>query len=246
MRVTAFVVFLLLVPAPILDAQEQAPSDAEIIGLDTKVEGDRKLLAFCQGALLHQRGLACSPLAGTTDMWILERLVPKREFLAALDAAPASSLLRFEGADPGRARKDGSDDLLRHYQRQDKYTDKLKSVLTPEQRKRLPLVYLYTEGLIALYRPEFMGVLDGKESQERIQKMANEAWSKEASPIHRALFGLQSLDEAPLLAVDLRRSAYHLDLRIANALSKSERAKLVELLSSTTALRRETHGAPAY
>src|SRR5262245_45191666 len=100
---------------PMLYAQEPTNSGVDIDGFDLDSEGDRRLLAFCQGALLQARVLTCSPLAGNTDRWILEGLVPRKEFLTALDSTPSSSLATFEVSRPDRIEKRNIDDILEQY-----------------------------------------------------------------------------------------------------------------------------------
>jgi hypothetical protein len=217
-------------------------------GLDLNNELDRKLQAYCDGAILRSRGLACSPLAGSTDRWILEHLVPQPAFLQALDGSGLPELGEPIKVDSRAAprRRNEMDDIVQAYQSTRTYSSKLEGRLSAAQRQRLPLVYLNAEGLMALCRPEFAAMLESAETPGKIRELANTLWRDEASPLHRALFTLTSLDEAPTLELQLRSVAYKLDCRIVDLLTEEERKKLVELLGISNDLRRVAHGAPSF
>jgi hypothetical protein len=233
------------------EAKASDPWGAKIENIDMHQEVDRKLVAFCQGAILRERGLACSPLAGSSDNWILEHLLPDQGFLEALDKCgefPAFSAGKpvKDHADKNVRPRHRTDDVIALYQRTNATSDKLRAALTAEQLKRLPGVYLHVEGLLALCRPEYAGLFEDADSPAKIRELGEQVWSQEASPVHRALFGLQSLDEAPSLELELRRISFVLDLRILAMLKPAERSKLAKFVHGTLPLLRIAHGAPAY
>jgi hypothetical protein len=217
-------------------------------GIDLQKESDRKLFAFCQGAILRQRGLACSPFAGTTDKWILEEFVPTLRFAKTLDDSLDTST--FSAKDIEEVTQENAlkwkSSVVQYYQRHDKTTDLLISKLTPPQLRRLPGVYLHVEGLMALCRPQFAQLFEDTSSQDRIRKLVEDTWSKEGSPLHRCLYSLKTREEAPLLELDLRKCSAELDLRIVKLLSEKERHRLVEIISNSLGMSRIVSGAPAY
>lgn len=248
MRFIAEIVLLSLLLTSTLRGQTRDElSTYKAIDLESDV--DRKIIAFCQGALLNQRGLACTPFAGNTDRWILNSLLPQQGFLVAIDAT--ENIAMFSVESPCRDTKPiatdlNIEDIVRFYQVHNKSSDELRKRLTEQQTQRLPAVYLYTEGLMALCRPEFTKLFDNKESQERIRKLADEAWTKDAQKLHQSIFVSTDLLEAPSIEMELRKVSYRLDCQIANILTKTERTKLLSIISKCDAIRRVTRGAPAY
>jgi len=237
----------LLFTSPLLGQTKDELSRFEAIDLESEL--DRELIAFCQGALLNQRGLSCSPFAGNTDRWILNGLLQQQGFLMAIDASKNIAVFSSESLCPDPKPKpvdSKPEDIVTFYQVHNHFSDDLKKRLTEQQVQRLPVIYLYTEGLMALCRPEFTKLFDNKESQERIRKMANEAWTKDAQKLHQSIFVSMDLREAPSVEVELRKISYRLDCQIANILTKSERIKVLDIVSKSDSIRRVTRGAPAY
>jgi hypothetical protein len=242
MRIAALSVMVICGCGALACAQDENAIAIVPAGFDMESEVDRKLLAFCHGALLRQRGLACTPFAGSSDRWILTTLVRKSEFLEAIDKTPEVASL----TDSDARRDSVGVDYIDQLQAYDQSTRELRKVLTADQWKRLSLVYLHTEGMIALLRPQFKEYFESKELRDRIPRLADEAWTKEAADLHRGLFGLRSLDEAPIMELKLRQLSYQLDCRIANLLNQADRQRLVDLISASASIQRVTSGAPAY
>ena len=220
----------------------------EPTGFDLEKEKDRKLLAFCQGAILRERGLTCTPFAGSSDKWILEKLVPDARFVKALDASQETSLYSAKDAslekheEPPKSKTR----IVEIYQRTDRFSDLLSSKLEQAQMQRLPGVYLHIEGLMALCRPEFSKLFDDVKTQDRVRQLVEEAWSNKTSPVHRALFGSKTLDEAPLFELELRKGSAQLDMQIVKLLNEKERDRLLDLISRSSTMSRIVHGPPAY
>ena len=248
MRAAFYRLSVIGVVLALLSASYASSHGEEPTGFDVEKEKDRKLIAFCQSAILQQRGLACTPFADGSDKWILEKLVPDERFLKALYASKDTSLFASQDASPQKkkAPKSKSDILVRVYQRQDTYTDKLSSKLKPAQLQKLPGVYLHVEGLMALCRPEFSKLFDDVKTQERVRDLVEEAWSDKLSLAHQAIFTLKTLDEAPLYELELRRGSAELDMQIAKILNEKERDRLLDLISRSSAMSRIVHGPPAY
>lgn len=239
------VTVIICVALALLSASYASSSGEESTGFDVEKEKDRKLIAFCQSAILQQRGLACTPFAGSSDKWILEKLVPDERFLKALDESQDTSLFASQDASPQK-KKSKSNNVVGLRQQPDTYTDTLSSKLKPAQLQKLPGVYLHVEGLMALCRPDFSKLFDDIKTQERVRDLVEETWSNKLSLGHRALFTLKTLDEAPLFELELRRGSAELDMQIAKLLNEKERDRLLDLISRSSAMSRFVHGPPAY
>lgn len=236
---------VLCIYLPLL-AEEALPHSNSAIGLefsdlDLTRENDRKLFAFCQAALLRERGLARYP--GTTDKWIVESLLSNKEFQKVFDSLP--ELQVFKGDSKESPRKDGHD-AVDLYQHSGRYRVDLRSKLTDKQVANLPVVYLHTDGLMALCRPEFSKMFDDIRSQERIKRVVQDIWEKRAAKLHRALFTLSNLDESPIVEVQLRMAAMEVDLKVVKELAVNEREKLVELISASSNLGRVIRSSASY
>lgn len=214
-------------------------------------EIDKVLYAFCQSAVLRDRGLACSPLAGTTDRWILEKLMTKKSFHEALASSKAPSWLSIASEDkrltqlPDTSTKTASG-VLAVYQAVTKQTSDIRSSLAPDQQEKLPGVYLRVEGPMALCRPDFAGMFENAETQNRIQALVYEAFSQKASPLHRTLFGLSNADEAPIYQAELRRLSADTDWQIVELLTEKERQRLWDVISDSRSLDPVTYGPPSF
>jgi hypothetical protein len=209
-------------------------------------ETDAKLFAFCRTAILQDRGLTCTLFIGSTDDWIVKRLLPDPSFLKALDASADTSL--FERFEPEGARSTRrsirNTDIAGLYQSRGEATQALAESLTKVQRSRLPGVYLRTEGLMALCRSEFAGLFEDANTPQQIRKLVEDRFSTKAAMLHQGIFTLRTLDELPTLHSELRLVSMELDLQIMQLLTTTERQRLVDLIRRSRSLDAVVVGGP--
>lgn len=233
-----------------------APAAAEKPPQQNK-EVDVKLYAFCQQAILHDRGLSNSLLAGNSDRWIVEELLKEKVFIQALGGL-RSDLEQDsdkEDAGQGRVRKETSrkrqasrtSGWAEFYTKHSEETEILEKQLTEEGRARLPSVYLQLEGLIALIRPEFQNIFDEpKAAQDKIRELTNKLVSQKAGPLHQTLFALPDFEQAPIYAAELRRVSAELDWKIVEILSPAERLRLLTAIRKARRFEKVVHGPGPY
>lgn len=198
-----------------------------------------KLFAFCQSSLLHDRGLACSALAGTSDQWIFERLIDNRQFKVALSKSEPTAQYLDEKAMKSRPNvlEDEYDGDLPPCMVDDGFRDELVKKLTAGEMERLPGVYLRLEGLMALCRPDFGHLFDDKKKQDEIVAIVTKVFVERASPIYRRIFaGRIPDDEFSIYHADLRRVSVELDEQILKILSEQEQGKLWQILLDSKSL----------
>lgn len=101
-----------------------------------------------------------------------------------------------------------------------------------QQRKKLLLVYLNLEGLMAIRRPEFRDLIGlTPDEQHRISQLSTEEMDR-ARLVHLQIFSLQNQDipQLPKLILKLRRMSTDLDWKIVKMLTRPERVRLAKLV----------------
>lgn len=219
------------------------------VNISLRNECDKNLYAFCQAAILHDRGLACSPFAGSSDKWILEKLLTSRGLFTTLDELPVPLIVeKGEAIQTVSVPRSGAgqDDVLAVYQASDKFSSTLELKITPHQKQRLPYIYIHMEGCMALCRPQFAGLLEKAEKQKVVRQIIQEASTERVLPLHRSLFGLQTVDQAPIYQAELRRISAETDWKIIEIMNDAERKRLWALISSSRKIKSVVHGAPSF
>lgn len=215
-------------------------------------EVDVKLYAFCQGAILRDRGLSNSPVALGSDRWIVEQLLEEKEFVRTFDGLRSDSgkgggKQEAKREDSARRTRRQTAGVVDSYTNRSFYTEKLEKQLTDEGLARLPYVYLQLEGLIALTRPEFQEIFDQpKVTQDKIREIANKVGAEKALPHHQALFALPDFEQAPIYAAELRRVSAELDWEIVKILNPAERVRLLDTIRRSRRFENVVHGPGAY
>lgn len=114
---------------------------------------DFRLYAFCEKAILVERGISCDTFLFGTDRWILDDLLCKQGFKEALlktpDLSEYSTGERIAGSDPDAENFEYPTVWFTN----PSYTSLLLEKLTEAEVRRLPGIYLRLEGLAALVRP---------------------------------------------------------------------------------------------
>lgn len=216
----------------------EPPDDAE-----ARNAIDHKLAAFCQTAILRDRGLACSPFAGWSDDWIFTKLVAEERFLAALKEAKSPAWLRAPDTKIAEQKSsscpNSRTEELYFSQSKSRYSEQLRSTLSEDLHEKLPMVYLRIEGAMALGRPEFTPLFEDVSTQSRIRKFVRTTSEEKSLVLHRTLFGLNhaNIDVAPLYQAELRKVSADADLQIVlHMLTETERDRLWEMLSGSKGL----------
>jgi len=237
-----FVLALMLAAGDPLVPPTDSLRPANVVLDDT----DAKLFAFCRTAILQDRGLTCTPFIGSTDSRIVSRLLPDPRFRDALDMSADTSI--FQRPEPEGVAKSRSSprdtDIAAYYQQRGTATQTIAAKLTKEQLAKLPGVYLRTEGLMALCRPEFAGLIENVETPQQIRRIAEERCDTRSSLLHRAIFTLRTLDELPTLHSELRLVSTELDWQIVQLLTTVERERLLDLIGRSKSLDGVVIGGP--
>ena len=211
----------------------------------TEEQVDGVLTAFCAESMLFDRGFTNTLFAGSADEWIATRLANDVAFQTALGLTeqqvnrllgPPSTPFSVEEAAEGWPHAD------------DRYSGHLRSILTEDQKALLPNLYLHLEGMPAVLRPEFTDLIGiTAEEQTQIRKLAEEAFSEAASPIHRGIFTARSQEELqdylPFYHAELRKAAAALDAKILMTLSPDARRRLLPIIRKGRPLRAVVYGA---
>ena len=190
-----------------------------------------------------------SPLAGSSDRWILDHFITDDKFLAAL--ATSGSALEFFDLTILTERirtthANSPDTASAFYTHADASTADLLERLTPAQRERLPGVYMRLEGLLALCRPEFSKLFDNPTTQDNIRKLVDAEDALHFADIHRALAtGVDKHDRITCHAW-LRKWSSEMDWRIVQLLDANERNRLLKLVSESDALNEVIYAPPPF
>jgi len=198
---------------------------------------DFRLFAFCEKAILGERGISCDSFIFGTDAWILSELLPKQGFKEVLLRTPDLSEYSIG------ARIVGPDPDAENFERPSvwftfsRHTDLLLQKLTEAEIQRLPGIYLRLEGMSALVRPDFGKIFDNRNSQAKIEKLF-EKYGKSAAPFYERLFAAHPLtdDDFIVYRASLRRLSADLDREILQTLTPAERKRVAQFLKKSSEL----------
>lgn len=238
MQLRPLLLAVVLLSAGILPAEDSQSDDQK--------QMDQKLAAFANVAILQDRGLTCTPFAGSSDRWILERLLGNERFMAGLRASePTSDYVDEEAMKAWPKLTDKKAHGMLPCLTDDGARDDLAKKLTAEEMEKLPGVYLRLEGFMALSRPEFAELFEDRTTQEQITKTVTNTFHEKAGPIHRTFFSFPIDEELmPLYHGELRKVSAELDLKILMMLSETEQVRLRNLLTKSKSLNRVVQAPP--
>lgn len=190
------------------------------------------LSAFCEAGLLFDRGAAVHAFMGSSNQWIAEHDLKNDRFRKALADAPPFPRLA-----------DDSSPHVEDYQNPAVVMWPLFRVtpgewledLSEAEFDRIGGVYLRLEGMLALGRPEFRGLLDAPDRGDRFVSLAQEIYERRIAPINRAYFTGVPRPLVPLYRVEVRRDAVNIDKTILLELSDGERKRLAKFLRDSDA-----------
>lgn len=198
-------------------------------------EEETKLFAFCETAILQDRGLVTTPFDGSSDKYIVQHLLNDEEFLKALDSSRITDEIVAYKRIVQPVRPSANDELGSLLLR-DVNTFKLEDALSAPQMQQLPGVYLRLEGMIALCRREFSPMFQNPETQRKIRELLRCEGFSRAAPIYQSIFLKNPGDERPIIHAALRRISADVDWKVVQLLNNVEKERLVELLSQSRSL----------
>jgi PAS domain-containing protein len=200
---------------------------------------DDVIAKFCNDAMLRDRGVSITLFADSPEELLVRELLAYPAFRSALaitnDQERALRTAASRPPAPNRRSQDAelSIDMGANPLAQLHFRTALEDILTPAQRSMLALVYLNREGLMALRRPEFAGLLGlTPDQRSQIALMARDNLQGPAVEANQALFVLQ--DDQHHRELDyrlfLRDTSMRLDYGIAQLLNERQRRGLSTLI----------------
>lgn len=207
--------------------------------VDLKATGvDAQLGMFCETGCVQDRCLE-SPFVGPAETFLINHLTEDEAFCREFGISPE------QGEKLRARRREELIDVPTPFTQKSRenlealvpieaqhWPDRahLHSGLTPEQRNRLPVLFLRLEGMSAVRRLEFQELIDVTLDQQRKIVELWEACSRDVyAPVARACF--VEAPEGPLLYPSLisrrRLATVALDYQILSLLTAEQRAKLV-------------------
>jgi len=207
------------------------------------------IVAFCEQALLTDRGLIISPFIGGSDQRILTYQLHDEKFRKALNSTgDTTDFTDFQALNETlKIPPSGENDLPYLGRSSTSATQELFQKISPDEQKRLPGLYLRLEGLSALVRPDFAKLFEKPETVQKIEALAKK-YAEPAGRYHLRLFSSPPLtdDDLTICASRLRRLSADLDIAILCILTPLERQRVVTLLRKSSDLQPLIRQPPRY
>jgi hypothetical protein len=200
-----------------------------------RITDDQVVGIFCGEAKLFDRGVSNTPFAGVMDNWVVHLISESKSFVELLGATESQvKELRKRGPNGRPWEKDDINKLAltNHDTVNGTCRYDLDEVLTGEQKRKLPAIYLDLEGLSSLRRECFQNLLGmSPDKQRKIVSLINDFEYNKSDPLHKAIFTLSSKEMSnwPEIRLRLRILSAELDLKILDILSDAERKKLIPI-----------------
>lgn len=197
---------------------------------------DFRLFAFCEKAILAERGISCDFFLFGTDRWIKDELLSRQGFKEALLRTPDLSEYST-GACAAEIDANAEDfEIPIVWFTSSSFRPLLLEKLTEAEVRRLPGIYLRLEGLAALVRPEFGKLFENQDSQKKIEKLFKKHGKSAGFFYNRSIAHHLSDDDFIVYQAGLRRLSADLDREILQMLTPAERKRVAQFLKKSSEL----------